>query len=75
MKTNNTILVTGSSGLLGAPLVKSLLKSGYNVIGMDPIETNEKHENFRHFWDENLNVVTINLCLEKYRVSKVLHAV
>ena len=46
MKTNNTILVTGSSGLLGAPLVKSLLKSGYNVIGMDPIETNEKHENF-----------------------------
>ena len=74
MKTNNTILVTGSSGLLGAPLVKSLLKSGYNVIGMDPIETNEKHENFRHFWDENLNVVTINSCLEKYRVSKVVHA-
>ena len=38
MKKENAVLVTGSSGLLGVPIVKTLLKDGYNVIGFDPID-------------------------------------
>ena len=41
MKKENAILVTGSSGLLGAPIVKKLLRDGYKIIGLDPIELNK----------------------------------
>ena len=61
MKKENAILVTGSSGLLGAPIVKSLLRDGYNVIGLDPIDLKEKHKNFDYFWSDNLDVKTIHL--------------
>ena len=74
MNKENTILVTGSSGLLGAPIVKKLLNDGYKVIGMDPIDLNEENKNFNYFWSENLDVETINLCLEKYKINKIIHA-
>ena len=74
MKKENAILVTGSSGLLGAPIVKSLLKDGYKVIGLDPIDLKEQHKNFDYFWSDNLNVETILLCLETYKINKIIHA-
>ena len=74
MKKQIAILVTGSSGLLGAPIVKKLLNDGYKVIGMDPIDLNEENKNFNYFWSENLDVETINLCLEKYKINKIIHA-
>ena len=74
VKKENAILVTGSSGLLGAPIVNSLLKDGYNVIGLDPIDLNEQHKNFDYFWSDNLNVETVHLCLEKYKINKIIHA-
>jgi len=74
VKKENGILVTGSSGLLGAPIVKSLLKDGYNVIGLDPIDLKEKHKNFDYFWSDNLDIKTIHLCLEKYKINKIIHA-
>ena len=74
MKKENTILVTGSSGLLGAPIVKKLLKDGYNIIGLDPINLNIEHKNFVYFWSDNLDIETIHLCLEKYKIDKIIHA-
>ena len=74
MNKENAILVTGSSGLLGVPIVKTLLKNGCNVIGLDPIDLNEAHKNFHYFWSNNLDVETIHLCLEKYKINKIIHA-
>ena len=74
MKKENAVLVTGSSGLLGVPIVKTLLKDGYNVIGFDPIDLKEEHKNFNYFWIDNLDVETIHLCLEKYKINKIIHA-
>ena len=36
MKTKKTILVTGSSGFIGSPLVKKLLNSEVYILGLDP---------------------------------------
>ena len=74
MKKENAVLVTGSSGLLGIPLVKALLEDGYNVIGLDPIDLKEEHKNFEYFWSDNLNVETIHSYLEKYKINKIIHA-
>ena len=39
MQNNETVLITGAAGFIGSFLVKRFLKSGYQVIGIDNINS------------------------------------
>ena len=42
------ILITGSSGLVGAPLVEKLLNMTNLIIGFDPVINSENNEKYKH---------------------------
>ena len=42
------ILITGSSGLVGAPLVTTLLNKSNLIVGLDPIINSESQEKYKH---------------------------
>ena len=42
------ILITGSSGLVGAPLVTKLLNKSNLIIGLDPVNNLENDEKYKH---------------------------
>ena len=42
------ILITGSSGLVGAPLVTKLLNKSNLIVGIDPVINSECNENYKH---------------------------
>ena len=47
MQNNETVLITGAAGFIGSFLVKKFLKSGYQVIGID---------NINSYYDKNLKL-------------------
>tara|TARA_Y100000816_G_C26098612_1_gene581833 strand:- start:2375 stop:2788 length:414 start_codon:yes stop_codon:yes gene_type:complete len=47
-ENNKTVIITGSSGLLGFELLKRLVKDGYIVVGLDKKRVTYTHKNF-HF--------------------------
>ena len=73
MKTKKTILVTGSSGLIGYPLVKKLLNSEVYILGLDPRELFEKNSQYTHLSNINLSKDKFIEVFEKYDVSDVIH--
>ena len=44
----DNILITGSSGLVGSPLVTKLLKKSNLIIGLDPVINSENEEKYKH---------------------------
>ena len=44
------ILVTGSSGMIGTCLCETLIKKGYNVIGVDKVKNS---------WNKEVDAITI----------------
>ena len=50
-KSNNTFLITGSAGFIGAALAKKLLESGENVVGID---------NVNDYYDQRLKKDRLN---------------
>ena len=44
----DNILITGSSGLVGSPLVTKLLKKSNLIIGLDPVINLENVEKYKH---------------------------
>ena len=44
------ILITGSSGLVGAPLVTKLLNKSKLIVGLDPVINAEFNENYKPFY-------------------------
>ena len=73
MKTKKTILVTGSSGLIGYPIVKKLLNSEVYILGIDPRELSEKNRQYTHLSNINLSKDKFLEVFEKYNVSDVIH--
>ena len=73
MKTKKTILVTGSSGFIGCPLVKKLLNSEVYILGLDPRELFEKNSQYTHLSNINLSKDKFIEVFEKYDVSDVIH--
>ena len=50
MQNNETVLITGAAGFIGSFLVKKFLRSGYEVIGID---------NINSYYDKNLKLKRI----------------
>ena len=73
MKTKKTILVTGSSGLIGYPLVKKLLNSEVYILGLDPRELFIKNSQYTHLSNVNLSKDKFIEVFEKHDVSDVIH--
>ena len=74
MKTSNkNILVTGSSGLIGSPLIKKLFELGFFIIGLDPKQIIEESTQYKHIKKIDLNKEQIIEILQKNNVSYVIH--
>ena len=48
IKSKKTILLTGSSGLIGFPLVQKLLDLDFKVIGLDPKQLIKENSDYLH---------------------------
>ena len=67
-----TILVTGSTGMIGSHLVKGLIENGYDVIGIDkkPIEFDSHYKHFKvDLGDKN----ALNAIFADSKIDRVVH--
>jgi len=55
MQNNGTVLITGAAGFIGSSLVKRFLRSGYQVIGID---------NINSYYDKNLKLKRLEFIKE-----------
>ena len=67
------ILITGSSGLVGAPLVTKLLNKSNLIVGLDPVINAECNENYKHISIPLNSVEDVTNLLEKYDITKIIH--
>ncbi len=67
------ILITGSSGLVGAPLVTKLLKKSNLIVGLDPVVNKECNENYKHISIPLNSVEDVTNLLKKYDITKIIH--
>ena len=67
------ILITGSSGLVGAPLVTKLLKKSNLIVGIDPVINSESNKKYKHISIFLKSVKEIVGLLKKYDITKIIH--
>ena len=67
------ILITGSSGLVGAPLVTKLLNKSNLIVGIDPVINAECYENYEHISNPLKSVEDVTSLLKKYNITKIIH--
>ena len=67
------ILITGSSGLVGVPLVTKLLNKSNLIVGIDPVINSECNENYKHISIPLNSVEDVTNLLEKYDITKIIH--
>ena len=67
------ILITGSSGLVGAPLVTKLLNKSNLILGIDPVINSECNENYKHISIPLNSVEDVTNLLDKYDITKIIH--
>ena len=67
------ILITGSSGLVGTPLVTKLLNKSNLIVGIDPVINSECNENYKHISIPLNSVEDLTNLLEKYDITKIIH--
>lgn len=68
-----TILVTGTSGMIGSFVANKLLENGHKVIGVDKCDGKIENENYTHIVvDLSVTVDVIDI-LERYNVDRVIH--
>ena len=73
MKNLENILITGSSGLVGASLVKKLLNKSNLIIGLDPVINPENNEKYKHISKPLKNVDDVLYLLKNYKITKIIH--
>ena len=71
---NATILITGSSGLVGYPLSKHLAARGDRVVALDPAPPPEKVPGVTHVQEGFGDYDATSALLETYEVTKIVHA-
>ena len=69
----DNILITGSSGLVGSPLVTKLLKKSNLIIGLDPVINLENVEKYKHISISLKSVDDFASILKKYDITKIIH--
>ena len=67
------ILITGSSGLVGAPLVTKLLNKSNLIIGLDPVINSQSAEKYKHISIPIKSVDDFASILKKYDITKIIH--
>lgn len=67
-----TILVTGSAGMIGSQLVKTLIDEGYDVVGVDK-RTIKFEKKYKHFAVDLGDVEAINDVFINERIDRVIH--
>ena len=67
------VLITGSSGLVGVPLVTKLLNKSNLIIGLDPIINSESQEKYKHISIPFRSVDDFASILKKYDITKIIH--
>ena len=67
------ILITGSSGLVGAPLVTKLLNKSNLIFGLDPVINLESDEKYKHISIPFRSVDDFASILKKYDITKIIH--
>ena len=69
----DNILITGSSGLVGSPLVIKLLKKSNLIIGLDPVINSENDEKYKHISISLKSIDDFASILKKYDITKIIH--
>ena len=69
----DNILITGSSGLVGSPLVTKLLKKSNLIIGLDPVINSENEEKYKHISISLGSVDDFVSILKKFDITKIIH--
>ncbi len=74
MTTPSRILLTGSSGFLGAAVAARLTAAGHTVLGLDPAPPAEGATGHRHLAEGLSDAVRLAALLGEFRPSLVIHA-
>lgn len=67
------VLVTGSSGMIGSHLVKSLVREGYEVVGIDIKKGALMNDNFSFHSVDLGDINALELVFEKEKPNRVIH--
>ena len=67
------ILITGSSGLVGVPLVTKLLNKCNLIIGLDPVNNLESDEKYKHISNPLKSINDFASILKDYNITKIIH--
>jgi nucleoside-diphosphate-sugar epimerase len=72
-QSTRRILVTGSSGLLGAAVAARLVAAGHDVLGLDPA-TPDPQGQHRHLAEDLSDPLRIDALVREFRPDVVIHA-
>ena len=73
MSEMKTILVTGTSGMIGSSVAKKLLENGHKVIGVDRCEGKIQHENYTHIIIDLAVASDVIGVFENSNADRVIH--
>ena len=71
--TSRSVLVTGSSGFIGIPVVGGLVERGWRVIGLDPLPAPQETTGFEAITGDLGDVHRIYRLLKRGAVDTVIH--
>jgi len=68
-----TILITGSTGMIGSHTVNALLDTGYKVIGLDRRECSIDKANYIHYKVELSDLLKMKEIIYNNKIDRVIH--
>lgn len=72
-ENKKTVLITGTSGMIGSAAAKKLLDAGEKVIGVDTKEADIKSENYIHFSMDLSDKEAFEKLVEENPVDRIIH--